>query len=293
MRDDLRTGFEKTKAVLDAVSVGKSKQTPYLAGYVERASRKPIRLMEDIMLGLLALVAGVAALALAVYWMLQSMWLAAGSMIIGYPVLVSFVQWGVTRLRGPKTARDRRDVELQKAASGLKPYMRGRRLSKSLGQATARLLEESARNWTRARTALNDPFWNHENLPGHWRTLRVHALEAVDDAMADLVLITQPYMKPVNPKTDWQDVVGNVVGGLFGVPEQPDNEPLPPVFGAAREISDKLKLLASQVEQATQQVIMDRPSEESIPSATSLDACLGELKSIQQAEGELGQNLRN
>ena len=165
-------------------------------------------------------------------------------------------------------------------------------MAKSIGQTTAELLEESARNWSRATTALNDPFWMNEGLPGHWSALREHALEAVDDAMGDLILLTQPYLKPITPKTDWQDVVGNVVGGLFGVSPQPDGEPLPPVFGAAREIAGKLKMLATQVEDATKQVILDQPNSESMPSSTSLDACLGELKSIQQAEGELRQNLR-
>ena len=293
MRNDIKSGFDKAKPVLDAVFAAKAKQTPYLADYLERASKVPNRFVEDLLLGLGAVLGGIAALGVAIACLLSGMILAGTAVIVGYPLLVHFIQRGVLRLRGPRTSRDRRMAELRRVARNMKPYLHGRRLSKSLGHATASLLEESARNWTRARTALNDPFWNDADLPSHWRALRVHALEAVDDAMGDLVLLAQPYMKTVSPKTDWQDVVGNVVGGLLGVDTQKqDDEPLPPVFWAARDISEKLKLLASQVEQATQQVIRERPTNESIPSATSLDACLTELKSIQQAEGELGQELR-
>jgi hypothetical protein len=289
MRDDIRSHLEKAK-LFQSVFSGKSQQLPFLEDYCKHAGKMPSRVLQNLLIGCAGAVGGAMSLVVALALGLSGEWIAAGAVFVGFPLLWGTLAWGIGRLRRPRTARDQREIEIKEAVVAFKPLLTKRRLAKSVGSATAVLLEEAARYWNRATTALNGAFWTDESLPGHWQTVRTQALEAADDAMGDLILLAEQNMQPVSSKSDWQDVVGNVVGGLLGVEEQASDEPLPPMFGTARDIAEKLKLLASQVEQATQQVIKEQPENELLRSTASLDACLSELKSIQEAETELQQN---
>ena len=69
-------------------------------------------------------------------------------------------------------------------------------------------------------------------------------------------------------------------------------EPLSAAFQPARELAEKLKLLAAEIERATKEVAKDEMVGSEFSAGTALDMCLGEMRTIQTAEDELRQNLQ-
>jgi len=268
-----------------------AKPIPYFEEYLSKTAQKPRSAGESFVLGCSATVVGVAAIQLVLQQIMFWPWAMVLNILFGFPVLLALVIWAVSAYRQPKTPKDKRLADIHKAGNTMRQLVAKKKLSKALGSALAPLLEESAKNWSRALASLNGPFWTNEKLPSHWQEVREKSIAAANDAMGDLVLIAACDLKPVANKSDWQDFVGSLVSSALGTPEVHSNEPIPAGFEPARTIADKLSLLANEVEKATTRVFKEQPEETPFISATSLDKTLSEFRSISEAEEELQQNI--
>lgn len=268
-----------------------AKQIPYFEEYLSKTAHKPRSAGESFVLGCGATVVGVAAIQLILQQFMMWIWAMLANLLFGFPILLGLVIWAVNAYRQPKTPKDKRLADIYKAGNSLRQLVSRKKLSKALGTALAPLLEESAKNWSRAMASLNGPFWTNEKLPSHWQEVREKSIAAANDAMGDLVLIAASDLKPVSNKSEWQDFVGGLVSSALGTPEVSSNDPIPAGFEPARTIADKLSLLANEVERATSRVFKEQPEETPFVSATSLDKTLSEFRSISEAEQELQQNI--
>ena len=66
---------------------------------------------------------------------------------------------------------------------------------------------------------------------------------------------------------------------------------LPPGFEPARQVAERLKLLASEVERTSEELAKEESLRGEIGSAVALETCLAELKSLRAAEAELEAHL--
>lgn len=267
-----------------------SKQIPYFEEYLSKTAQKPKSAGASFSIGCGATVLGIAGLQIVLQQFMMWVW-AMLINIFSFPILLALVIWAVSAYRQPKTPKDKRLADIYKTGNAMRALAAKKRLSKSLGPALAPLMEESARNWSRAMASLNGPFWTSEKLPSHWVDVRDQSIAAANDAMGDLVLIASTELKPVSNKSDWQDLVGGLVSGTLWSQEDASKDPIPAGFEPARSIADKLSLLANEVEKATNRVFNEQPEETPFISATSLDKTLGEFRSISEAEQELQQNI--
>lgn len=268
-----------------------SRQIPYFEEYLNKTAQKPRSAGESFALGCGATVVGVTAIQLLLQQFMLWGWAIVINVLIGFPILLGLVIWAVSAYRQPKAPKDKRQADIHRASATLRQLASKKKLAKALGTALAPLLEESAKNWSRAMASLNGPFWTSDKLPNHWKEVREQSLAAANDAMGDLVLIAASDLKPVAHKSDWQEFVGGIVSATLGTQDEADREPMPAGFEPARAIADKLSLLANEVEKATTRVFKEQPEETPFLSATSLDRTLSEFRTIQEAEQELQQNI--
>lgn len=182
--------------------------------------------------------------------------------------------------------------ESERVAKEMVQSLNRRKLHKELDPAAGRLLEEASRNFIRVRKALDTPFWAGEDLPAHWKGLRDQALLASSQAMDEVLVIFAGCMRRPAANTGFfdfiEDVVDNFKGGSI-----PESDTIPAGYEQAREIAERLKLLAGEAEQATGQVFRDATVADDFIASQSLESCLSELKTIRKAEDELRENLRS
>jgi hypothetical protein len=218
--------------------------------------------------------------------------------ILTLVVVLPSVAYGLFTLRKrgrpPKTPEQVRKEQAAKLYRTLwNKATQTKKLHKLLNPAAAALLEEGARNWLRVQRALAGPIWGSPNLPGHWKQIRERSLSAAEHAMADLALLVEPFLDPQQPpKPAFAQVVDDVMDAIM-----PTNEPLPLVellpieFEPARQIAEKLKLLASEVEASAREVALVPESQEALGSPSDIERTLSELRAIREAEGELRQQV--
>jgi len=263
---------------------------PFLRGYLEEASAQ----VQPTVWPALASCAGVFAGSLALGWALFQ-WIGWVSipvtLVVGVPGIAALI--GVARAQAGKarTPEAQRRLEIRRAASEMLA-MKKRRLVKRLGVPLASLLEEAARHYYRAHSALNGPFWTSPTLPSHWRILREQALASAEAGMGDLLLLAQGLMSPSKEKPSWHEEVREALDEILGKPVLSGEfvGTFPPDFEPARAIAERLRSLAEEVESATMMVLQDGSSQ-AVGSVGSLDATLHELRQVRQAEDEMRQNL--
>ncbi|MCK6631408.1 MAG: hypothetical protein L6Q31_03435 [Fimbriimonadaceae bacterium] len=220
-----------------------------------------------------------------------------GSMLatafVGLPLIGISLHLILREAFRPKDARSQRIQEMARIYRLLWVTHKQNRLTKDLDPTLAELLDECARHWLRIHRALGGPFWTQETLPVHWKGVRDRAIEASSLAMDDVLLILESHLYKRETKTNWQDVVNEFVEDLLDQP--PKRSPtahLPPEYDPAREVAERLKLLAAEVEQAAKEVLREEAFDEVFGGSKALEACLSELKSIREAETELDGELR-
>lgn len=170
----------------------------------------------------------------------------------------------------------------------LQTSLQQKRLHREVVPSGAELMDEAAKHYMRLINLLNGPFWTSDDLAEHWRTTRRQALSAADQAMDEvLVLLADAYRQDTSP--GWQRVLEDLVSGYAGSPRRETNEELPRGFFAAEDIAQKLRSLAAEMERLTQKMIGETQGQ--VFGGTALDLCLSEVRSLQQAEHELRQQI--
>ena len=281
---------------------GKSKQLPYLSEYLTYAvqQRNQNSSMAGFWGGLLGSMGGFMGAAiglLAAFGLIR--FSAAG--LVGAIIAANLIAWllvlavwlGNRQKAKPKTEEERIQEEAGPVIKAMFGSMQRRRLHREVPTPVADLLEGAARNWSRTTGALSGPFWTNEALPAHWKAIRQQSLTAANTGMAEMLLLLGPCFKPDPNRSNWHDVVEEVVEEYVTGPSRRrmSVDHLPVGYDQAREIAEKLKLVASEVEKATREAYED-DSAQAYKSGTSLDVALSELRTIQAAEEELRLNTR-
>lgn len=162
-------------------------------------------------------------------------------------------------------------------------------LHRALHPAVGATLEECAGYWSRIVAALEGPQWS-EGEAARWSDLRREALLATKLAMDEAIvhagttLIAVPPPRPLDHVSDVLEDVG------FGplVRDGRGREPMPPSFRPVRDLAERLRELATRCETAATQRREESPEPLSV-AFRHLDAALGEMRHLEEAEGELKQ----
>jgi hypothetical protein len=209
--------------------------------------------------------------------------------IVGVLMLVLGVQaFRKSRIKPPPV--DMRAIEATQVAQSMSQMLTKRRLHRDLDQGSLILLEECARHWTRARTALEGPFWTAGDVPAHYQSVRLQALTALDKSMDEVLLHYRAWIPDDVPNRHALDYVDEALE-QFTLKGTKRADFIPPAFVPVREIAEKLRSLADEAERMAREVRVDPEVAAQFAPGRSLDQTLGELRQIREAEEELRQNL--
>lgn len=212
------------------------------------------------------------------------------NIIISLAIGAFFLSHKKRRERQNAARNHQKDSE--KVAKDMLQSVGRRKLHKELDPVAGRLLEEGCRNFMRIQKALDTAFWAGEDLPAHWQGFRDQARLVSNQAMDEILVIFAGCMSKPPANTGFfdfiEDVVDNFKGGSI-----PDSDTIPAGYEQAREIAERLKLLASEVEDATGHVFKDATVADDFISTANLESTLNELRTIRKAEDELRENLRS
>ncbi len=270
----------------------RAKHLPHLSDYLNRKARLHAS-SDPAGVGCLLSLAVNAVLFIGLLEVLGPIRALMGTLCIGLPAVMWLAVQAVRWFQQPKNASQRRALEIALIQSEMLQHQRRGRLHKKLDSTAAALLEVSAANWSRIVESLDGPFWTSASLPEHWKAVRSRSLAAAEQAMLDLFLVLRPSLYATQESRSSLESVLESIADAFGEGEDmamPDR--LPASFEPARQIADKLKLLASEVESASREVSEDHAVAAEIGSAQALEACLSELRSIRQAESELREHMQ-
>jgi len=181
--------------------------------------------------------------------------------------------------------------EAKQVAERLEACVRRKRLHRDLSAEVSTLLEEGARDWHRARAALESPYWKSAHLPTHLRAVREQSLLAIDQGMQELLVMfaTSVPAKPGN----WSigERIDEAVGqDIFSSRGRMDHKS--PFHEQGRGVAHKLMELADQVESVSRQLAGQELVTGAPKPGSALEATLQELRQLKQAEDELRQDLR-
>ena len=227
--------------------------------------------------------------------------------IIGGGVTTLAMAWWMHRkvqaAGNPKSDRERLDLESHAAAHEFKVLDGQKKLLKSLDPVAAQLLEAGAYHWNRIRETLGGSHWRSENLPAHWHSLRERALDASHVAMAELSIMcaTCTGEPRREKKDDLQSVfedfadldIQDALRGLAKIAAASDDPyrfttpRAKELFEPAKEIAERLKSLADQVERADLKATQEVSMPKGALATDTIDVLLGEFRAVQQAESEL------
>ncbi|RYG49540.1 hypothetical protein EON79_00920 [bacterium] len=245
---------------------------PSLAAYLNRAlTDTGVLSRYGLPLGLMV---GGAALAVGMGSAFQSLPLTMVSML---PVLISpYLFWHSYRSRTPE---ERQRDEALGMVRVLKGLMESRRLQRALDEASLTVMDEAARCWGRVHAALGNDAWADSGF----KMVRDQARAAANDGMEQIMLLYRGTVTATSGSWTAQSFMDEIVG-TFGRRPIDDRMP-PPAYAEARRVCERMRELADE----TERVARETPS---APSVTHrLDAALGELHAIHQAEEELRERL--
>ncbi len=194
----------------------------------------------------------------------------------------------------PETPTDQLLSEAEVAAEKLKDMSTRRRLHLVLHPGVAAILNECAALWQRIQVASDKTLWQAANVEPHWLTARNDWLAASDLAMAEALVLTDKSILLRPNRHRAEEVVEDILDTYVFKRPAGNDLPLPATFQPLRELAEKMKILAEEVEASTRKLnqVQGEAKEPAADASTRLDQVLGELRSIHQAESELGQNLR-
>lgn len=223
--------------------------------------------------------------------------LAIGSAIeAAFAVAIATAVFGFFRFREarslPPIQVDARAVEATEVARRMNQMLSKRRIHRDLDEASLLLLEESARQWFRAKSALEAPFWTSSQVPVQYQGIRRKAIEALDEAMDDVLLHYRMFVPDEVQNRNPLDYVDEALEQFTFKGRQRPYYP-PAAFGPVREIAEKLSILADEAERLSREVHLDPAIAHEFAPGRSLDETLAGLREIREAEEELRQNLRS
>lgn len=266
----------------------RNRKLPHLSDYLNERSPTSANSNRDTISGGIGFVSAVGAM--VPLWQHIGWWSIAAGLCIVLPVISgivkSFWDW-----KWPLNDRQRRETEYEELHNQLKGYLDESRLDRHLDPICAALFEESSRHWIRISELFDGPDWNRSNLPSHYRMLRTESLAAADEAMEDLILMLQKGILKQPKRKDWMDVFNDCLEFLGSRRFDEGDVRYPAEYGPARTIAGKLAILAEEVESVAIQRATEA-TESAYSSPAAIDAILGELRAIKQAESELQEDLR-
>lgn len=219
------------------------------------------------------------------------LWAGAISLFIVLPLLAGLTAAWVSHLARPKTNEQERRHEAHEAILFMSGALGKGKLHRRIDKATGLLLEECSRHWLRVHDAVSGAFWEDKDLPEHWKHVRDQSKAAADRAMDDLIVMLKPVLEARTQQTSTQEFIGDVLETFLNMDSDGPVDPLPNAYLPARDIAQKLKLLADEVEETAQKAANDPSFREHYSSATQIDQVLSELRAIKQAETELHQEI--
>jgi hypothetical protein len=220
-------------------------------------------------------------------------WLVAGiSGFVLLPLLIGLSSLWVNHLSRPQTEEDQRRREAHDAIVFMNGALQRGKLHKRIDRAAAMLLDECSRHWLRVHTALSGTFWEDKDLSSHLKNIRDQSISAANRAMDDIIVMLTPVLEQRQKQTAGQEFFGDILENFLNLPVEGPIEPLPTTFLPARDIAQKLMLLADEVEETAQRAAQDASFREHFSSSTQIDQVLGELRAIKEAENELRQEIR-
>lgn len=165
-----------------------------------------------------------------------------------------------------QTSHDERELGKTKRAARevvheLNRWKRMRRLRKKLGLAMGELLDHGARYWMQTKRTFELDIWTSFRAGGNWSELRTKAMQAMDWAMARLLLLSKE------------------------TPEE-DKEFLSPTFETVRQIVEGMREMAKEAARLTDKLSIEKGGsvEQSI---VDIRQVLGEMHRLEDAEQEL------
>jgi len=208
--------------------------------------------------------------------------------------LVAAATCGVRAFYAKPAARPTPEQELALSADDVVKQLQGHvhsnRLHRALHPAVGATLEECAGYWMRIATALDGPQWTGTETLPQWASLRQEALAATKIAMDEALVhagSTLILVQPAKPLEHVSDALEDIGFGPL-VRNGRDHEPMPPSFRPVRELAERLREMAERCETAATQRRQESP--EPVSAAfRRLDAALGEMRTLEEAEGELRQ----
>jgi len=217
----------------------------------------------------------------------------AVSLFIVLPIFAALVAMWVKHLTRPRTEEEERRQEAHEAIVFMNSALSAGKLHRKIDPAAGMLLEECARHWSRVHEALSGTFWEDRDLPGHWKGVRDQALNAANRAMDDIIVMLKPVIAARNAPPSSHEFISSIMESFFNVEAEMPVEPLPAQYLPARDIAQKLMVLADEVEATAQRAARDESFKQHYSSGSQIDVVLSELRAIQEAETELQQEVQN
>lgn len=256
--------------------INKAQQYPHLTAYLNYLARqtRQSQTLDPRNLIVPGLTAGTSLIAMGGHsWFVAAMCLAVGT--------ASLLIHPVTKSRS-NTPQHERMLLAQSIGQKMRLMQERRRLHRDLDPTSLSVLEECARSWSRARTALNSGSWGTGGLPERYVSLRAQASEAIDHAMEDVLVLFQDLVPHSVEARSAIDYVEEAIETF--VLKEPVSRAAPNAAWNARQTAEKLRGLAEEAERMGAMVAQDLPAEDVVGG---LDFALGEMRVIREAEEEL------
>lgn len=174
------------------------------------------------------------------------------------------------------------------AGRRMRGALRNRRLHRDVGEPSLVLLDEASRQWGRVSTNLQHPFWNAANLPMHYESIRDQAGRAADQAMDEVLALYMPLLPHENEKRAFTDVVGEAIEN-FTKKGGKSSEPIPPMFEPTRQLTERLRVMADELDRITSRAAVDPDTFSKRHAAAALDSAIHEMQALSRAEQEIGE----
>jgi len=227
------------------------------------------------------------------------------STVIGVPVVFGLITWLAKLLYNPRTPEQERRARFRSILQKYHPPLSRKKLHREFDPVAGQLMEAAAFHYNRIQTGLSTAAWTNPELPLHWRGVRVQILQSADEAMADAAMLCVDCLgKPQKTRqTDLKEAFEDFVDldwvealqGL-GLAVGADDERyryrsphLSVVFQPTKDIAEKLKLLADEVEKRSGDLVRDAVRPMASGSTASIDAVLSEIQLLNEAETELNR----
>lgn len=280
-------------------------KVPWFDNYLSSQANNAVnpRQQTSNVMGCAGLVAAVP-LAIAVPIMLSApWWVSLMAPFLVLPIMAAVWVHLYRRAGRPRSAEEERQMRLQETLQAYHKLRKEKRLHKWIDPVALQLLEAASYHWSRLQDSLNGPFWTGPNLPLHYAAIRDQARQSADQGMAEMVTLAQSCIgKPENDrKKDVESVFDSlfdleVADALTGLRDIAQGDPTRysyhteasrGIFEPCRQIAERLKDLADEIETVKVQAAMQQVNDTRAASADTLDMVLEELRAVKRAETEL------